>query len=194
MSRFLHPGSAAKCLLLLALFVGLYHYSKPPAAPAEPNALGKVMEAGDVPAACFLLRVGGDLGQNEVCHTPLHKAAVLGNLSTVKSLLTDGAAVAAVDSAGQTPLFAAAALGHDQIAEALLAQGASVRIADRSGRTPLHWAVASGDEEMAALLIDYGADPDAHDAQGVTPRSLAQSDFPLIAKLFDRIKPVATHF
>jgi ankyrin repeat protein len=191
MSRYLHPRPAAKCLTLVAIFVGLYYCSKPPTAREPRNALSKALETADVPAARFLLEVGANLTQKDICNTPLHKASVLGNLSVVHSLLDDGAAVEAVDSCGQTPLFAAAALGQDDIAQALLARGASVRIADRTGRTPLHWAVASGCEEMAALLTDYGADPDARDADGVTPRSLAQADFPAIAKFFNRNRPAS---
>jgi ankyrin repeat protein len=189
MSRCLHPNPTAACLTLVALFVGLYYCSKPPAAREQPNALSKVLEAADVPAARFLLEAGANLTQKDICDTPLHKASILGNVSAVRSLLDDGAATEAVDSCGQTPLFAAAALGRDEVAQALLARGANARVVDRRGRTPLHWAVASGCEEMAAILTDYGADPDAQDADGVTPRGLANADFPAIARYFNRTNP-----
>jgi ankyrin repeat protein len=187
MSRFLHPTSAAKCLALVALFVGLYRYGQPPARPSQPSALGKALSVGDIPAACFLLQVGVDVGQERICCTPLHQAALLDQINVVRKLLDQGAAVEATDAGGQTPLFAAAALGHEAVAEALLERGASVRVRDRSGRTVLHWAVASGCEETAALLIAYGADLTARDAAGNTPLSLAPpSDYPYMAKLFKR--------
>src|SRR4051794_6825303 len=102
MSRYLHPILAAKCLTLVTIFVGLYYCSKPPAAREPRNALSKTLEAGDIPAASFLLEVGADLTQKDICDTPLHKASVLGNVNAVRSLLDDGAALEAVDSAGQT--------------------------------------------------------------------------------------------
>src|SRR5258706_4259760 len=187
MSRFLHPSLIAKCLALVALFAGLYRYGRPSAPLPPPNALGKVLAISDIPAASFLLEAGADVGQDRICCTPLHQAALLGQMEVVRSLLDKGAAIEATDGDGQTPLFAAAGLGHEAVAEALLERGASVRVRDRAGRTALHWAVASGSEEMAALLLAYGADPNARDVSGNTPLALAPpADYPYLAKLFKR--------
>jgi hypothetical protein len=172
MSRYL---PAAKWMILLALFAGLYRFALPAASGLHPTALSRALEAGDVTAAHFLIETSAEVGCGDVCCTPLHQAAVLGQIRTVRELLADGASVDAPDVNGQSALFSAAATGRDDVVQALLKQGANVRLVDRFGRTALHWAAISGSEEIAAALIARGADPDAVDARGETAWALAQS-------------------
>ena len=55
--------------------------------------------------------------------TPLHKAALWGNLDAVKLLLDRGARINAVDKMGETPLFKAAYRNHVEVANLLKEKG-----------------------------------------------------------------------
>lgn len=193
MFRHPHYSSLAKCLALVALFAGLYRYGRPVAAASpKTSALSRVLEVNDIPAACFLIRAGQDVSQEEICCTPLHLASLLGKVQVVRELLDAGGPVDVTDAQRQTPLFAAAALGHEDVAAELLSRGANPRQVDRQGKTPLHWAIASGCEEIAVLLLQAGADADARDATGQTPRALARdSVYPEMSLLMRRARPSA---
>lgn len=68
--------------------------------------------------------------------SPMHCAAMFGNLSTLKYLIQ-------VDQGGGTSL------------------GALARLKDKRGWTLLHLAVASGSQEMMKYLLMKGFDPEA---------------------------------
>ncbi|MBI3849896.1 MAG: ankyrin repeat domain-containing protein [Verrucomicrobia bacterium] len=103
----------------------------------------------------FLLSNGADVNLNR----PLSYAAGDGHKAMVELLLRRGAAVNAVDGAGQTALHRAAERGFLSVAEALLAAKADPNLRDETARTSLTLAVENGSRPVAAALLAHGVDP-----------------------------------
>ena len=91
---------------------------------------------------------------------PLHDAAQVGDIDTLKRLLSSGADVNARTISGTTVLMTAARYGHEAIVSALLAAGADVNALD-DGRTALNSAVQNGHEAIVSALLAAGTDPNA---------------------------------
>jgi ankyrin repeat protein len=108
--------------------------------------------------------------------TPLHGAALRGDLSEVRRLLASGADPSAADADGFTPLHFAAQQSHVDVASVLVAAGADVNRQNRFGNGPLWTAVfnSAGRGETIDLLRAHGADPYAVNARGQTPIGLAR--------------------
>lgn len=94
--------------------------------------------------------------------SPLHLAAVNGNLRIIKRLLAAGAAVNVQDSEGRTPMIKAIECAHTEVLQVLIETGADVDLADREkGNTALHTALIGANLDCAlyiirnALIIDY---------------------------------------
>ena len=104
--------------------------------------------------------------------TPLHYAAVYGDIDTVQLLLVYKADInaqsAGGDYPGETPLHVAAYAGRIEIAELLLINGADIYATDQYSYTPLRRAVDNGHLAMAKLFIKNGADITARDNRGLT--------------------------
>ncbi|MFE3032898.1 ankyrin repeat domain-containing protein [Streptomyces canus] len=107
--------------------------------------------------------------------TPLHAAALRGDLAEVGQLIAAGADPSAADNNGFTPLHLAAQEGHAGAANALLDAGAEVDRRNRFGNTALFVAVfnSRGRGDIISLLRERGADPMAENASGQTPLGLA---------------------
>jgi uncharacterized protein len=109
--------------------------------------------------------------------TPLHYAALEGDMGEVLRLLADGSDPDASDSTGFTPLhFAAQEYKVDAVRE-LVRGGASVDVANGHGNTPLWTAVfnSEGRGEIIALLRAAGANPAHVNNAGRTPVQLART-------------------
>ncbi|XP_049796166.1 ankyrin-3-like isoform X4 [Schistocerca nitens] len=96
-------------------------------------------------------------------------AAKEGSVSKVRTLLTVGADVEAMDENQQNSLHWAAAKGHVEVARRLLEDGANVNARDRWQNTPLHQAAWKGHEPVVRLLAASSADRNARDFRGNTP-------------------------
>lgn len=105
---------------------------------------------------------------------PLWVAAVQGNLRKVDALISAGAPVSTVNSAGATILHKAVEQGHVEIAQRLIRAGIHVDVRDAIGKTPLHYAARRGaSSPIATALIHAGADVNARGDDGRTPAMAA---------------------
>ncbi len=84
--------------------------------------------------------------------TPLHWAALGGQVKVSEILLASGADVNARDKAGVTPLHCAAINGQKAVAKLLLYQGADAEAVDNNGVWPALRAVKEGQSELAEML------------------------------------------
>jgi ankyrin repeat protein len=102
---------------------------------------------------------------------PLHIAAKVDDVVTIRRLAAEGADVNEQSATGARPLHAAAVSGHVDAARVLVEVGAELEAsADNGYRSkPLHVAAYQGHVAVAKTLVDLGADVDATDAEGSTP-------------------------
>ncbi|KAK9812409.1 hypothetical protein WJX73_008745 [Symbiochloris irregularis] len=76
-------------------------------------------------------------------YSPLHYASRAGHLQAVELLLSSGAAVNQMTTAGRaTSLHRAAHMGHCSVLQCLLKHGAAAALQDADGETALHKAAA----------------------------------------------------
>lgn len=108
--------------------------------------------------------------------TPLHRAALAGDLKAVRSLLAAGARVSdrvedgtseyASVLHGDTALHLAAAGGFAPVVKALLDAGADVNATNGIGQTALHNAVWESQRGVVGLLLKRGARTDIQSVDG----------------------------
>ena len=108
--------------------------------------------------------------------TPLHAAAIKGDVVIARFLIEHGGAVNAVTSTGMTPLHTTARYGQKEVALLLLEHGANVDARSSDGITPLHRAASYGQDAMVELLIERGAGINVKSTEGKTPRYMALSN------------------
>jgi ankyrin repeat protein len=112
----------------------------------------------------------------------MHFAAARGEPEQVKSLLSSGGDVNAVERTnepfssdwGNRPLHWAARDGNADTVNTLIEAGADVKATNDRGVTPLHRAVSH--PKIASLLLDNGAPADATDRRGHGPAHWAARD------------------
>ena len=134
----------------------------------------------------------------EVPASPLHDAAWRGDVTTIRRLVKDGAAIDATDDQGATALYWAARGGHrlgphqckgegalrPGVIEALLELGANPNVQDRrpkgmgraSGWTPLFVALHHEQFNSARVLLEHGADPNILSDQGMSVMVVASAE------------------
>lgn len=101
---------------------------------------------------------------------PLHVAAGLGELSTVKTLLEEKREIDEQDGWGATPLLFAASAGKPEVLRFLLKNDADPSISDNMGLTLVHAAVISRDAGVLQQVLDLNLDINArHKHAGATP-------------------------
>ncbi|XP_046359225.2 SH3 and multiple ankyrin repeat domains protein 3-like isoform X1 [Haliotis rufescens] len=102
--------------------------------------------------------------------TPLHKAAGLGILENVKTLLDLGASPNYKDLRGLTPLYYAVCNETNPLCtEMLLHERAFIGLQDEQGWFEIHQACKYGHVQHLEHLLYYGADMDVQNASGNTP-------------------------
>ncbi|XP_017562807.2 BRCA1-associated RING domain protein 1 [Pygocentrus nattereri] len=107
--------------------------------------------------------------RNHKGETPLHLAAIKGDVEATKELLAQGADPNLKDNAGWTPLHEACNLGHLGVVEVLLQQGALLNTPGYENDSPLHDAVRNGHVAVARLLLKHGASPSVLNILGLRP-------------------------
>jgi len=84
--------------------------------------------------------------------TPLHVAAIRGDVMTARLLIEAGADINAQGDGGYTPLHEACTQRKRNVVELLLQYGADQSICERDGLTPLDLAEMFEAEEIVELL------------------------------------------
>ncbi|XP_077436733.1 BRCA1-associated RING domain protein 1 [Vanacampus margaritifer] len=111
--------------------------------------------------------------KNRKGETPLHLAAIKGDVEGVKELLNQGADPNLKDNAGWTPLHEACNLGHLVAVEALLSGGALLNTPGYENDSPLHDAVQNGHIAVVKLLLQFGASQSVVNLHGKRPADYA---------------------
>ncbi|XP_071957304.1 uncharacterized protein [Antedon mediterranea] len=111
--------------------------------------------------------------RNERGETPLHLAAIKGDVEMTKTLIKQGAEVNVQDFAKWTPLHEACNHGSYEVAKVLLKAGAYVNTQGLEDDTPLHDAAINGHVKLVELLLRHGADPLQRNQRGSSPLDIA---------------------
>ena len=117
----------------------------------------KVFKRAALSVALFVWAFGG------ACAGPaqdraLIEAAERGDVAATRSLLAQGASVAARDSAGRTALLAATHANRVEVARILIAAGADVNAKDTIEDSPFLYAGAEGRNDILKMTLAAGAD------------------------------------
>jgi len=119
---------------------------------------------------------------------PMHRAASLGLVNAVRTLLSVGTNPGEVDELAETPLHKAAREGHAETVRAL-APACDLNAMSGMGMTALHWAALAGNAEVVEVLLEFGADPTIASpaTDGLNARELAMSmNYPEVVAQMDR--------
>ncbi|XP_015262091.1 PREDICTED: ankyrin repeat domain-containing protein 12 isoform X2 [Gekko japonicus] len=114
--------------------------------------------------------------RNERGETPLHTAAIRGDIKQVKELIGLGANVNVKDFAGWTPLHEACNAGYYDVAKVLIAAGADVNTQGLDDDTPLHDSASSGHRKIVKLLLRHGGNPFQANKHGERPVDVADTE------------------
>jgi len=86
------------------------------------------------------------------------KGSLIGaDLNAIQELLSKGADVNSMNSAGLTPLFQAVGMGHKDIVNYLIERVANIYHKAKNGKTALDMANDFGESEIAGILRSWGA-------------------------------------
>lgn len=122
--------------------------------------------------------------------TPLIRAALSGDVTVMRLLLSHGADASIATAGGTTPLMAAAGVNwtvaqtFDEGPEALFEAvricheaGNDVNAANTKGIRAIHGAANRGSDDIVKYLAEHGADLTAQDSEGRTPLDWANGVF-----------------
>ena len=106
--------------------------------------------------------------------SPIFYAAAVGNLETVKLLISHGCSPDEKDNLNQSPLFYSSRDGRAEVVGYLLSQGALASDIDRNGQTPLFYAARENKRDVCELLLSAKASIDHRDLTGRRPSYFAR--------------------
>ncbi|XP_033966066.1 BRCA1-associated RING domain protein 1 [Pseudochaenichthys georgianus] len=113
--------------------------------------------------------------RNHKGESPLHLAAIKGDVEAVKAFLEQGADPNLKDNAGWTPLHEACNLGHLPVVEVLVSGGALLNTPGYKNDSPLHDAVRNRHPAIVKLLLQQGASQNVLNRCGKRPADYAAS-------------------
>ncbi|XP_028291525.1 BRCA1-associated RING domain protein 1 [Gouania willdenowi] len=134
-------------------------------SPLSPRASTRRLSTG---SPAFMKR-------NHKGETPLHLAAIKGDVEAVCDLLEQGVDPNLKDHAGWTPLHEACNLGHLAVVKVLVSSGALLNTPGYENDSPLHDAVRNGHWAVAKLLLELGASQSVLNLYGKRPVDYAAS-------------------
>ncbi|XP_023649836.1 BRCA1-associated RING domain protein 1 isoform X2 [Paramormyrops kingsleyae] len=146
----------------------------PVASPATKASYRKLGE--QQPESSTSPRTPPFLKRNHKGETPLHLAAIKGDVKAVEELLDHGADPNLKDHAGWTPLHEACNLGHLGVVAVLLQQGALMNAPGYHNDSPLHDAVQNGHVDVVRLLLENGASKSVLNMFGLRPVDCARTE------------------
>lgn len=143
----------------------------------------------------LLIKKGADVNKTMALfeRKPLHYAAKLGNIETVKLLIEAGADLNPKDLQQRTPLCYASESENSEIIELLIKNGADPNIV--IPKTPLETAVENNCETNVLTLLEMGAKPNMKDLKGKTPLDYAiktnnKRIYNIIMKYIDKVNKI----
>ena len=140
------------------------------------TALLSATAGGFEPVVRSLLRAGADVNvRDRLGLTPLHFAALAGNIAAARQFLRMGADpnAQAQGDKNNNPMHHAAIMDSSEIIKLLHENGALIDQRNVYGETPLHYAAYFNAKASTALLIDLNAPKDARSDDSDTPLHLA---------------------
>ncbi len=146
------------------------------AAPARPQEIFDVLRKGDIPTVKALVERTPQVldARDGDGMTPLHYAAMGGNVELVNYLIDKGAKIDLKNVQLKTPLHLAALSDRKDVAAALLRRGAALETRDDYLRTALILCARErGQTATGRVLIEAGADVNAVDKFGSSALELA---------------------
>lgn len=99
----------------------------------------------------------------------LRRAAITGNVETLRQLVDSGVPVDTVDPNGWTALMLAAKYGNAETVHYLVKSGAEVNRRNKLNGTALHSAAQRGHAEVVRFLLNEGANVNERYDNGATP-------------------------
>ena len=142
------------------------------------------------PGRIWLMQAGSLSWVDFTGQTPFLRAALAGDVTTMRLLLEHAADPNISTVGGTTPLMAAAGVnwvyfqtfdeGQDQLLEAVKlcrSLGQDVNAANSMGIRAIHGAANRGSDAIVKYLVEQGARLDAKDNQGRTPHTWAEGVF-----------------
>uniref|UniRef100_A0AAY5F249 Ankyrin repeat domain 12 n=1 Tax=Electrophorus electricus TaxID=8005 RepID=A0AAY5F249_ELEEL len=168
---FGYPLSERKQMALLMQMTA--RDNSPDSTPSHPSQAPAVQKK--VPSSSTSRQKDKVNKRNERGETPLHTAAIRGDVQQVKELIGLGADVNVKDFAGWTPLHEACNLGYYDVAKVLIGAGAEVNTQGLDDDTPLHDASSSGHKDIVKLLLRHGGNAFQANKRGERPVDVADS-------------------
>ena len=142
--------------------------------PAGRTALSLAILSQQENAVKLLVNAGANCTLQDHAGThPLERAAQLGNLTIVNSLLQNLSHVNEANAQKNTPLILAAQRGYTDIMEALIKKGADIKHRNKTSHTAIMLASKNGHLSAVKLLLKYGADPKRKNSDGNNSAQLA---------------------
>ncbi|KAM0397798.1 hypothetical protein ACHAQC_003459 [Fusarium culmorum] len=132
----------------------------------------------------LLIEAGGDINAaNFEGRTPLHLAAMKGDLEIIYTLHENGCSTEAKDEAGRTPLHLATISGQLKCIDELIKNGAKLDSKDKSDSTPLYLAAIGDSQKAIKSLCNVDA------LSYSMSKAIQENNLDLISLFMDNIDP-----